>query len=500
MTQLATDADRVRATIEPVGHFVAGRFRQSESGETFDTISPIDNQKLTTVASGGREDVEAAVRAARSAFDDGPWRHMSPSKRAAILRRIADFIEARATRIAELETLDTGLPITQAKGQAARAADNFRFFAAVIESLHTDSYQLEDRFHNYSLMKPAGVAALITPWNTPFMLETWKVAPCLAAGDTCVLKPAEWSPLSATQLAEAISDAGVPKGVFNVLHGFGETAGAGLVAHPAVDLISFTGETTTGQTIIRSGADTLKRFSMELGGKSPIVVFGDAAVERAVDASVFGIFSLNGERCTASSRLLVEAGLYDEFVQAVAVRADHIRTGDPFDSRTEVGPLIHPDHTKRVRDYIQLGVKEGGRLLTGGAGAEGNYVRPTVLGNVTPDMRVFQEEIFGPVLVATPFESEQDAIRLANEVKYGLAAYVWTKDGARGHRVAQAIDAGLAWINSQNVRDLRTPFGGMKSSGVGREGGDFSFEFFCELKTIHVALADHEIPRFGASG
>ena len=498
---LGSEADRVRAIVRPVDHFVAGAFRASQSGKTFDDSSPIDNQTLTSVAEGDTHDIDLAVRAARAAFDDGPWPRWAPSKRAAVLRRIADGIEARGARIAEIETLDTGLPITQAKGQAARAAENFRFFAAEIESLHTDAFPVGDRFVNYSTMKPAGVAGLITPWNTPFMLETWKVAPCLAAGDTCVLKPAEWSPLSAVQLAEVIAEAGVPDGVFNVVHGFGETAGAPLVAHPLVNLISFTGETTTGKAIIRTGAETLKRYSMELGGKSPIVVFGDANLEQAIDAAIFGVFSLNGERCTASSRLLVEADLYAEFVAAIARRASQIKMGDPFDPQTELGPLIHPDHAARVRGYIATGIREGGRLASvegrPEAPPEGNYVRPTVIAEVTPSMRVFQEEIFGPVLVATEFDNEQGAIRLANDVKYGLAAYVWTRDGPKAQRVAEAIEAGMTWINSHNVRDLRTPFGGMKSSGLGREGGRFSFEFYCELKTIHVALGEPHTPRFG---
>ena len=333
------------------------------------------------------------------------------------------------------------------------------------------------------------------------MLSTWKIAPCLAAGNTCVLKPAEWSPLTATRLAALLDEAGLPSGVFNVVHGFGETCGAPLVAHPEVDIISFTGETTTGSAIMANGAPTLKRYSFELGGKSPVVIFADTDFDRAVDAVLAQIFTLNGQRCTAGSRLLAEAPIYEDLVQAVAERARNVRVGDPFDERTELGPLIRPEHHERVTGYLESALEEGARLLAGGKRPddlpEGNFLEATVFADVTPEMRVFREEIFGPVLVATPFKDEQEAIRLANATEYGLAAYVWTNDLTRAHRVAQAIDSGMVWINSQNVRDLRTPFGGVKRSGIGREGGDFSFEFFCELEVVHVALGEHPIPRLG---
>jgi 5-carboxymethyl-2-hydroxymuconic-semialdehyde dehydrogenase len=498
MASVGTPTPKVE--VRPVDHFIAGSFRPSRSGRTFETLNPATNRPLTTVAEGLAADVDLAVQAARRAFEEGPWPRMAPVERARRLRRVAELIEAAAEEIAELEVLDTGLPITQARGQAARAAENFRFFAAVIEALTGESYQ-SPQFLNYALRKPAGVAGLITPWNTPFMLETWKVAPCLAAGCTCVLKPAEWSPLTADRLARIVAEAGIPEGVFNVVHGFGESCGAPLVAHPGVNLISFTGETATGRAIVANGAATLKRYSMELGGKSPVVIFADCDLERAVDAAVFGVFSLNGERCTAGSRLLVERPVYEEVVERVAERARRIRVGDPFDPRTELGPLIHPDHWERVNRCLEVGRAEG-RLLAGGGRPpgldHGNYLQATVFADVPPEARIFQEEIFGPVVVVTPFEGEEEAVRLANRVRYGLAAYVWTDDLRKGTRVAQAIDAGLVWLNSQNVRDLRTPFGGMKESGIGREGGHYSFDFYCEHQTVHVALGDHPIPRLGA--
>ena len=448
--------------------------------------------------------MDDAVRAARHAFDEGPWPRLAAKERAAVLRRVATAIRDNAADFIGLECLDIGLPIAQMRGLAARAAENFDFFAAGIEELTGQAYRVGEEFLNYTVHKPVGVAALIMPWNAPLMLSTWRIAPCLAAGNTIVLKPAEWSPLTATRLAALLDEVGVPAGVFNVVHGFGETAGAALAAHPGVNLVSFTGESATGSAIMANGASTLKRYSFELGGKSPFVVFADADLDRAVDAVVAQIFTMNGQRCTAGSRLLAEAPIYEELVQAVSARARNFRVGDPFDEATELGPLIRPEHHARVSDYLESAVAEGARRLAGGRRPpglpDGNFLEATVFADVTPEMRVFREEIFGPVLVATPFAGEAQAIALANATDYGLAAYVWTNELTRAHRVAQAIDAGLVWINSQNVRDLRTPFGGVKQSGIGREGGHFSFDFYCELETIHVALGTHPIPRLGLPG
>jgi 5-carboxymethyl-2-hydroxymuconic-semialdehyde dehydrogenase len=504
VTEIRVDSGGAAGTIEipPQLHYVDGEFRPGLAERTFETLNPVTNEPIVEVADARAEDVDLAVRAARCAFDEGPWPRLKASERAAVLRRIADGIRANADDFVNLECLDIGMPIRQQRGLAARAAENFDYFANVVAELHGDSYQVGGEFLNYTIRKPVGVAGLITPWNAPLMLATWKIAPCLAAGNTCVLKPAEWSPLTATRLAELFDEVGLPQGVFNVVHGFGETAGAPLVAHPDVQLISFTGETTTGKLIVANGAPTLKRFSMELGGKSPVVVFDDCDVERAVDGAVYQIFTLNGQRCTAGSRLLVQEGLYEEFVNAVAERAKNVRAGDPFDEDTDLGPLIRPEHHERVLGYLDSARADGARLLAGGgrpAGLErGNFLEATVFADVTPEMRVFREEIFGPVLVALPFRDEEEAIRLANATEYGLAAYVWTRDLERAHRVGQAIDSGLVWVNSQNVRDLRTPFGGSKSSGIGREGGEFSFEFYSELQTVHVALGGHCIPRIGA--
>jgi 5-carboxymethyl-2-hydroxymuconic-semialdehyde dehydrogenase len=487
-----------------IHHFINNEFVASADEGTFDTLDPSNNRVITQVADGRPTDIDRAVQAARKAFDNGPWPRMSAEERGKVLRRIGDLILKHADEIADAEIADTGIPYSQIKkGALPRAAENFYFFAEMATKLTGEVYPVGQQFMNYTVHKPVGVAGLITPWNTPFMLETWKVAPCLSAGNACVLKPAEWSPLSADKLAHIMQEADLPPGVFNMVHGFGETAGAPLVAHPQVQLISFTGETTTGMDIIRNGAATLKRCSMELGGKSPTMVFEDADWNRALDGAIFQVYSLNGERCTAGSRLLVQESIHDSFVEKLAERVRNIRVGDPRDPQTEVGPLIHPDHWQRVRNYMDVARGEGATLLVGGDRPahlpEGNFFQPTLITHVRNEMRIAQEEIFGPVLVAIPFKDDADALRIANDVRYGLAAYVWTNDLTRGHRIAQGLESGMVWVNSHNVRDLRTPFGGSKHSGIGREGGLFSYEFYTETTTIHVALGQHPIPKMGAS-
>jgi 5-carboxymethyl-2-hydroxymuconic-semialdehyde dehydrogenase len=504
MTHTQATAPRRAQLVEEIGlqrHYIDGEFRESVSGATFTTLDPATNEVITEAADGAAADVDAAVAAARRAFDDGPWPKLKAAERAKTLRRIAELVRAHAEEFIEREVLDIGMPIAQMRGLAARAAQNFDYYAGVITELHGRSFQVGDEFLNYTIHKPVGVAGMIMPWNAPLLRSTWRIAPALAAGNTIVLKPAEWSPLTATLLAEVLQEAGLPQGAFNVVHGFGETAGAPLSAHPDVQLICFTGETTTGSTIIAAGAPTLKRSSVELGGKSPVVVFEDADPDLAVDAALAQIFTLNGQRCTAGSRLLVQRPLYERIVTAVAERARNVRVGDPFDPKTELGPLIRPEHHGRVMDYIESARARGARVLAGGERPEslpdGNFLQATVIADVDEDFEVFKEEIFGPVLVAMPFDTEEEAIHLANATQYGLAAYVWTNDIKRAHRVAHAIDTGMCWINSQNVRDLRTPFGGVKASGIGREGGDYAFEFYCETEIVHVALGTHAIPKLG---
>ncbi len=484
-----------------IKHLIGGE--QVESREVFETVNPANQDVLAEVAAGGEAEVTAAVAAAKAAFPK--WAGTPQAERARIMRRLGDLIGKHVPEISELETRDTGQVIGQTKkALVPRAADNFYFFAEVCTRMDGHTYPVDDAMLNYTLYQPVGVCALISPWNVPFMTATWKTAPCLALGNTAVLKMSELSPLTAARLGELALEAGVPPGVLNVVHGYGGTAGDALVRHPDVRAISFTGSTATGNRIVQRAG--LKKFSMELGGKSPFVVFDDADLERALDAAVFMIFSNNGERCTAGSRILVQRTIYDRFVAAFAARAARLAVGDPLDEKTIVGPMISKDHLAKVRRYIELGPTEGATLLTGGLDApvvpaavsKGNYVKPTVFANVRNEMKIAQDEIFGPVACLIPFEDDADALRIANDVRYGLSSYVWTGNLARAHRMAAGIEAGMCFVNSQNVRDLRQPFGGIKASGTGREGGTWSFEVFTEPKNVCVSISNHPIPRWGA--
>lgn len=485
---------------EKIQHYINGTFVDSIDGDTFEVLNPVTNHPYITAASGKKEDIEAAVAAANDAFKNGPWPGMLPRERARVLTKIADIVESREQQLAEMESYDSGLPITQAKGQARRAAENFRFFADLIVAQSDDTFKVPGRQVNYVNRKPIGVAGLITPWNTPFMLESWKLAPALATGNTVVLKPAEFTPLSASLWAGIFEEAGLPAGVFNLVNGFGETAGDALVKHPDVPLISFTGESKTGQIIFANSAPFLKGLSMELGGKSPAVVFEDADLETAINATIFGVFSLNGERCTAGSRILVQRSIYDEFVERYAAQAKRVKVGLPSDPATEVGALVHPEHFEKVMSYVEIGKTEG-RLVAGGGRPEGfeegNFVQPTVFADVAPDARIFQEEIFGPVVAITPFDTDEEALELANNTKYGLAAYIWTSNLQRAHNFSHTVEAGMVWLNSNNVRDLRTPFGGVKASGLGHEGGYRSIDFYTDQQAVHINLGEVHNPVFG---
>ena len=483
-----------------IQHYIDGAFTDSVDGDTFDVLDPVTNENYTTASAGKKADIDLAVAAAKRAFDDGPWPKMLPRERSRVLHRIADIVESRDQRLAELESFDSGLPITQALGQARRAAENFRFFADLIVAQADDTFKVPGRQINYVNRKPIGVAGLITPWNTPFMLESWKLGPALATGNTVVLKPAEFTPLSASLWAGIFEEAGLPKGVFNLVNGLGEDAGDALVKHPDVPLISFTGESSTGQLIFANAAPFLKGLSMELGGKSPAVVFADADLDAAVNATIFGVFSLNGERCTAGSRILVEQSIYDDFVEKYAAQAKRVKVGLPNDPTTEVGALVHPEHYEKVMSYVEIGKTEG-RLVAGGGRPEGfetgNYIAPTVFADVYPDARIFQEEIFGPVVAITPLANDAEALALANNTKYGLAAYIWTNDLKRAHNFASDLEAGMVWLNSNNVRDLRTPFGGVKASGLGHEGGYRSIDFYTDQQAVHINLGEVHNPVFG---
>ena len=481
-------------------HFISGKADEGRSRERFDNLSPIDNSVLCTVALGNAADVDAAAQAAKRAFP--AWRELAGEERKRLLHRVADLIESREEEIALVESIDTGQPIRYMAKAATRAAENFRFFADRALQAR-DGLALPAQQHlNYTLRQPIGPVAVITPWNTPFMLSTWKIAPALAAGCTVVHKPAEWSPLSATLLAEILHEAGLPDGVANLVNGIGEEAGKALTEHPDIKAVAFVGESKTGAAIMMQGAPTLKRVHFELGGKNPVIVFGDADLERALDAVLFMIYSLNGERCTSSSRLLVQQNIHDDFVSKLAERVKCIKVGHPLDPATELGPLIHPRHCEKVTGYFDLARREGAQVRVGGTrpvGFEhGNYVAPTLLTGARNDMRIAQEEIFGPVLTVVPFADETEALALANDVRYGLTGYLWTGDVGRAHRMAQRLEAGMIWVNSENVRHLPTPFGGMKASGIGLDGGDYSFDFYMETKNVCVAMGSHRIPKIGA--
>ncbi len=484
-----------------IGLTIAGERRVAAGGATFQTASPIDSAPIADVARGTAADIDAAATAAYEAFLD--WRRLSAKKRRDILHSVADAIVDHAEEIALLESYDTGQPLRFMSKAALRGAENFRFFADRAPAA-ADGLALPDDTHlNYTIRQPIGPVGIITPWNTPFMLSTWKIAPALAAGCTVVHKPAEWSPVTGSRLVEIAEGAGLPAGVINTVHGFGEEAGRALTEHPLIKAIGFVGESATGSAIMAQGSATLKRVHFELGGKNPVVIFDDADLDRAVDAAVFMIYSLNGERCTSSSRLLVQRSIYDQVVDRVAERARQIRIGHPLDPATELGPLIHERHLSKVTSYFDLAREEGLRIVAGGqrpdrAPSPGHYVEATLFADATADHRIAREEIFGPVLTAIPFDDEDEALRIANDVPYGLAAYIWTRDMGRGLRMAHGFEAGMVWVNSENVRHLPTPFGGTKASGIGRDGGDYSFDFYMETKNIALAMGDHRIPRLGA--
>ncbi|TNF19225.1 MAG: 5-carboxymethyl-2-hydroxymuconate semialdehyde dehydrogenase [Rhodobacteraceae bacterium] len=477
---------------------IGGKALPAASGARFETRSPVDESLICTVARGGAEDIDAAARAAKAAFP--AWRDMPATERRTILHAIADGITARAEEIALCECWDTGQALRFMSKAALRGAENFRFFADRAPAARDGQSLPSPTLMNLTTRVPIGPVGVITPWNTPFMLSTWKIAPALAAGCTVVHKPAEFSPLTARILMEIAEEAGLPPGVWNLVNGMGEDAGRALTEHPAIRAIAFVGESKTGSMIMKQGADTLKRVHFELGGKNPVVVFDDADLDRALDAAIFMIFSLNGERCTSSSRLLVQDTIADDFEARLIRRINTLRVGHPLDPATEIGPLIHKTHFDKVTSYFDIARQDGATIAAGGArqGKTGWFVKPTLFTGATQDMRIAQEEIFGPVLTALRFKTEDEALEIANGTQYGLTGYVWTNDLSRALRFTHQMEAGMIWVNSENVRHLPTPFGGVKASGIGRDGGDWSFDFYMEQKHIGLALGHHPIPRLGA--
>ena len=503
MTALAENLQKLETHLarfrkDGIKNRIAGQDHDG-SGGVFDTISPIDTTKICDVALGTAADIDAAARAASDAFDG--WRKLPATERRKILINVAEGIEARAEEIAICECFDTGQAWRFMSKAALRGAENFRYFADQVVQARDGQHLKSPTLMNITARQPIGPVGVITPWNTPFMLSTWKIAPALAAGCSVVHKPAEASPLTARLLVEIAEDAGLPPGVLNTVNGFGEEAGKALCEHPLIRAIAFVGESRTGSAIMKQGADTLKRVHLELGGKNPVIVFDDADLDRALDAVIFMIYSINGERCTSSSRLLIQDSIRAEFESRLIARVNNIKVGHPLDPSTEVGPLISKEHFAKVTSYFDIARSDGATIAAGGEaiGENGYFVRPTLFTNATNDMRISQEEIFGPVLTSIPFATEQEALTLANDTPYGLTGYVWTNDLTRALRFTDALEAGMIWVNSENVRHLPTPFGGVKSSGIGRDGGDWSFEFYMEQKHIGFATGQHKISRLGAS-
>jgi betaine-aldehyde dehydrogenase len=478
--------------------WIGGEWVDAQSGATRDVVNPADGSVLARVPEAGSEDVRRAVCQARIAFEEGPWPALPARERGTLLFKIAEAIRANAGGFAEMDTRNMGKPIVEAEFDVADAAHCFEYYGGLASKIHGETLDVPDNALSMVVREPVGVVGQIIPWNYPLLMAAWKLAPALAAGCTVVLKPAEQTPLSALMLGELLESLDVPRGVVNIVTGDGPTAGAALVADPGVDKVAFTGGVDTGRLVIKSAADTIKRMSIELGGKNPNIVFADADFDAAVDGALFGAFANQGEVCSAGSRLLVERSIYDRMLDALAAKSDRIRLGDPLDRNTKMGPLVTREHRQKVLEYIDVGKHEG-RLIAGGgvprgaAFSKGCYVEPTIFADVDNKARIAQEEIFGPVLVVIPFDEEADAVRIANDTPYGLAGAVWTRDVFRGIRVLKQIRAGILWLNTYHPTYNEAPWGGYKQSGFGRELGPYGLEHYLETKQINLNLSEAPI-------
>jgi len=480
--------------VRTLANFIGHRFTEPSSGAYLDDIAPATGERVALVPRSGAADVDVAVKVARSAFE-GAWGRSTIAERAELLERVADRIQARAGELAELESLDTGKPLKLAQTvDIPRAVANFRFFAGAIRHDQTACHPMDGAI-NYTLRRPVGVAALVTPWNLPLYLLSWKAAPAIAMGNTVVAKPSELTPLTAAALAEIFLEAGAPEGVFNLVHGIGSEAGHALVSHPDVSLVSFTGGTASGAKVAAAAAPGFKKLSLELGGKNPTIVFADCDFEPTLEGVVRAGFLNQGQVCLCGSRILIERPIYDRFVEALVARVRGMKVGDPTHPETSLGALVSTGHLEKVETYLRLAKEEGGTILCGGKRPflpspfeRGAFLEPAVIAGLSPGCRTATEEIFGPVVTVHPFETDSDAIAIANGTRYGLSASVWTRDLARAHRVSAALDAGMVWVNTWLLRDLRVPFGGVKDSGVGREGGAWSLDFFSHAQNVCVKL------------
>jgi betaine-aldehyde dehydrogenase len=473
--------------------YIDGRFCLAAGGDVRELIDPSTGETVAIVAEADADDVETAIAAARRAFDDGPWPRMKATERAAVLFRVADAIDAARDELARIDTLNGGKPLRETAIDIADAADCFRYYAGLTNKPHGQTFDVPGPTATFTIRQPVGVCGQIVPWNYPLLMAVWKLAPALAAGNVCILKPAETTPLSTIRLATILENAGIPAGVVNVVPGAGPVAGAAIAASPLVDKVAFTGGTQTARRILAATGPNLTKVSLELGGKSPNVVFADADFETAIDYALFGIFANAGQICSAGSRLVLQRRGHERFLERLVERAKRIRVGDGFDPRTEMGPLVSQTQRERVERYIEIGNTEGARLLCGGerlggALAPGNYISPAIFDRTTPEMRVVREEIFGPVLVVQTFETEDEALRIANDTEYGLAAAVFTQDVAKAHRMVRGFRAGITWINTYHPTYNEAPWGGMKRSGFGSELGTYGYEAYTELKQINVNL------------
>jgi len=477
--------------IKPGKMLIGGKWVDSRSGKTFETTNPATGEVITKIAQGDKEDVDLAVKAARKAFEGGPWPRMDARDRGKLLARVAELVMKNLEELAVMETMDNGKPISHSRNaDVPLTADTFFYYAGWADKIHGETIPVRGNYFNYTLREPVGVVGQIIPWNFPLLMAAWKLGPALACGNTVVLKPSKFTTLTCLRLGELIMEAGLPEGVLNIVTGPGETVGTALAQHPGVDKVAFTGETTTGKSIMRAASDTLKRVSLELGGKSPNIVFADADIESAIKGSLMGIYFNQGECCCAASRLFVEEKIHDEFVEKMATFANKMKVGDPLDPMTEMGSMVSQDQFNKVMQYIEVGKKEGAKLACGGErlGSKGYFIKPTIFDNVKNDMKIAREEIFGPVVSTITFKDVDEAIEEGNLTEYGLAAAVWTRDIKKAHLAARRLKAGTVWINTYNAFDAASPFGGYKQSGFGRELGIHSLELYTQVKSVWVNL------------
>ena len=492
MATVETSPHESRVAVSATKLLINNRWIASQSGKTFATVNPSTGEEICQVAEADTADVEKAVAAARTAFEHGPWRKMPASERGRLINRLADLIEQHADELAGLESLDNGKPVSVAKAvDVAASVGCYRYFAGWADKIQGKTIPIDGNYFCYTRHEPVGVVGQIIPWNFPMLMQAWKLAPALATGNTVVMKPAEQTPLSALRIGELIVEAGFPEGVVNILPGFGPTAGAAIANHMDVDKVAFTGSTEVGHLIMEAAAKSnLKRVTLELGGKSPNIVFADTDLDEAVEGAHFGLFFNHGQCCCAGSRVFVEEKIYDQFVEKSGARARKRKVGDPFDPMTEQGPQVDQSQFDKVMGYIESGRSEGATLVCGGerVGNRGYFIQPTVFADVQDDMKIATEEIFGPVMSVIPFKNVDEVVTRANRTNYGLAAAVWTRDIKKAHAIANSVRAGTVWVNCYNVLDPRSPFGGFKQSGIGRELGEYGLQQYTEVKSVIIKL------------